>query len=84
MTTADVITEAAIMAVVRDWYNQKPDGSRIISRKNIESYLGFSRTRGPERKSISMKISRICDAHFEVYSPSSRTRAWVVSPEVIA
>ena len=81
--------ETEVILAVREIFSEKIFSRRILSRESInericdhrETFLTLSSLDAVNRRK---KISKICNDRFQVYSPSWKTRSWVITAEMIA
>lgn len=75
-----VITEEQVMAPLREWFMEKPRDGRIITRGSIEGLMGIS-SKSENLLKIRKGITTICNRHFPLYSPNTKTKSWIISRE---
>ncbi len=77
---AGVITEEQVMAPLREWFMKNPRDGRIITRGSIEGLMGIS-SKSENLLKIRKEITAICNRHFPLYSPNTKTKSWKISAE---
>jgi len=75
-----VIAEEQVMAPLREWFMEKPRDGRIITRGSIEGLMGIS-SKSENLLKIRKEITAICNRHFPLYSPNTKTKSWIISRE---
>lgn len=75
-----VITEEQVMAPLREWFMEKPRDARIITRGSIEGLMGVS-SKSENILKIRKEITAICNRHFPLYSPNTKTKSWKITVE---
>lgn len=75
-----VITEEQVMAPLREWFMENPRDGRIITRGSIEGLMGLS-SKSENLLQIRKEITTICNRHFPLYSPNTKTKTWKITSE---
>lgn len=75
-----VIAEEQVMAPLREWFMENPRDGRIITRGSIKGLMGLS-SKSENLLQIRKEITTICNRHFPLYSPNTKTKSWKITAE---